>query len=238
MMRKIDAWMPVYPGDYLADTGRLTTEQHGAYFLLLLDYWRCGSPPADDAILANITRLKKARWQQVKLAILPFFKVVDGRLVHARVEAELASATGNQERRSDKARKAAKARWEGGDDDAPSIAPSNAKSNAPECPPPSPTLSKDKGAAAPPVDQAKVIFTDGLRLLVDAGDRPASARSFLGKLRKEHGDGKVAQQVGEALRQNVSEPKPWLVAALAHQANSQNELIASIGRTYGKEAAQ
>jgi uncharacterized protein YdaU (DUF1376 family) len=46
--------MPIFIGDYLADTGHLTTEAHGAYFLLLLHQWRVGHFK-DEAIPA-ITR--------------------------------------------------------------------------------------------------------------------------------------------------------------------------------------
>jgi uncharacterized protein YdaU (DUF1376 family) len=69
-MTKQSVWMPVYIGDYLGDTQRLTTEQHGAYFLLLLDYWRNGPPPADDSILSSITRLKPARFRKHKSTLL------------------------------------------------------------------------------------------------------------------------------------------------------------------------
>jgi hypothetical protein len=53
--------MPLYVGDYLADTGRLTTEQPGAYLLLILDYWRNGALP-DDSILATICGLSATAW--------------------------------------------------------------------------------------------------------------------------------------------------------------------------------
>ena len=40
-------------GDYLQDTTRLSTEQQGAYLLLIMDYWTNGPLPDDDAALAS-----------------------------------------------------------------------------------------------------------------------------------------------------------------------------------------
>jgi uncharacterized protein YdaU (DUF1376 family) len=64
-MSASDTWMPFYVGDYLSATGRLTTEQHGAYLLILLDYWKNGPPPNDDACWphwrASPLRMAKAR---------------------------------------------------------------------------------------------------------------------------------------------------------------------------------
>ena len=124
-MAKVDIWMPLYIADYLADTSRLTTEQHGAYLLLLIDYWRNGPLPDDDAVLAKITRMSPDAWSNARSTLQAFFKHDAGKWTHKRVEAELAIAKQKGEVNSNRAKAAAKARW-----DAESTASSNAPSIA------------------------------------------------------------------------------------------------------------
>jgi uncharacterized protein YdaU (DUF1376 family) len=78
-MSKVDSWLPLYVADYRADTTRLSTEQHGAYLLLIMDYWRNGSPPNDDRVLAQITGLALARWKAHRPVIQPFFAIEGGK---------------------------------------------------------------------------------------------------------------------------------------------------------------
>ena len=73
-----DVWFPLVVGDYLKDTSRLTTEQHGAYLLLLMDYWTAGPPPDDDAALASITRMDARKWRATRPVLLKFFRIEGG----------------------------------------------------------------------------------------------------------------------------------------------------------------
>ena len=104
-------WMPFYPADYLADTRRLTTEQHGAYLLLLLDSWVSGALPDDDAVLSRVAGLDAERWAQVRPVIAGYFQIADGQWTHARIEREREHAQAHAQASSERAKKAAASRW-------------------------------------------------------------------------------------------------------------------------------
>ena len=122
--------MPLYIGDYLADTSRLSTEQHGAYLLMLMDYWRSGPPLDDDEELASITKLPLPQWRKHASKLRSFFNVVDGRLVQNRADAERQKAGVISSKRSEAGKAGAAKKWgkQPGKDDGDDMA--NAMANA------------------------------------------------------------------------------------------------------------
>lgn len=84
-------YMPLYVADYMADASHLTTFQHGAYMLLLMNYWQRGGPlPDDDVKLSRIARMNMREWKRNRAVLAEFF-VTDGTLwVSRRVDSELA----------------------------------------------------------------------------------------------------------------------------------------------------
>ena len=83
-------YMKLYPADYLADTNHLTTEEHGAYLLLLMNYWQSGKPLDNrKGQLAKIARLSNERWAIVEQTLASFFTIRRGIWSHQRVENDL-----------------------------------------------------------------------------------------------------------------------------------------------------
>jgi uncharacterized protein YdaU (DUF1376 family) len=108
---KTDIWMPVYIGDYLADTMHLSTEQHGAYLLLLFHLWRRGVLQDDDVVLAKITGLRAKAWSTCRGVLAEFFEIHDGLWHHRRVERERIRVAAKHESNSNKAKIGATVRW-------------------------------------------------------------------------------------------------------------------------------
>ena len=98
MADKVDMFMPIWIGDYLADTNHLTAEEHGAYLLLLMAAWRRGGRlPTDPAILSRMASVPRGRWDRVWASIGGFFTADGDTLVQNRLTEELTKAMGRRE---------------------------------------------------------------------------------------------------------------------------------------------
>jgi uncharacterized protein YdaU (DUF1376 family) len=94
-------YMQLYVADYLADTRHLSTEQHGAYLLLLMSMWRAGGRlPSDASKLARIAGVSLRRWHLVWPNIEPLFDIHDDEIGHGRLEREHQKALSKSEKRS------------------------------------------------------------------------------------------------------------------------------------------
>ncbi|HHT1383159.1 TPA: DUF1376 domain-containing protein [Escherichia coli] len=83
-------YMQLYIADYLADTMHLSAEEHGAYLLLMFNYWQTGKPIPKNR-LAKIARLTNERWADVEPCLQEFFCDNGEEWVHLRIEEDLAS---------------------------------------------------------------------------------------------------------------------------------------------------
>lgn len=111
--KKADVWMPLYVGDYLADTMHLTTEQHGAYLLLLMVAWKCeGRLPSDPEQLQAISRLTPAKWRASEPVLRAFFTVTPAYWENNRLREELAKAVRNTNAKAVSGAKGAATRWQ------------------------------------------------------------------------------------------------------------------------------
>lgn len=83
-MSKTDIWMPVYIGDYLADTIGLSKSEHGSYLLAMMAYWRKGGPLTDKEIRSILGDDAET--------ILEFFYQENELWNHKRINAEINAA--------------------------------------------------------------------------------------------------------------------------------------------------
>jgi len=101
----------LYVGDYLSKTLHLTTEQHGAYLLLLMTMWRAGAKlPNDPAKLARIARVTPKRWAAIWAEISEFFIIEDGHISNDRLTKEHKKAVSISQERKTAGRKGGEAK--------------------------------------------------------------------------------------------------------------------------------
>ena len=101
--------IPLFGDAYLADTHHLTLEEHGAYLKLLMIAWRMDgcALPNDDARIANMLGLPKARWAKLKPVVMAFWSLGESGWTQARLTKERAFV----EKKRATNRASAEARW-------------------------------------------------------------------------------------------------------------------------------
>jgi len=130
---------------------------------------------------------------------------------------------------------ARQARWREKQDAPPSTTPSTKASTREEKRREEKITSVPKGTGGKPpqmTDPDEIIFGYGLALLTNAGTAEKQARSFLGGLRKHHGDDNLIDKLRECARARPLQPLEWLAAALppsgaSPKPNKQEALEAS-----------
>lgn len=186
MSKKVDLWMPIYIGDYLSATTRLSTEQHGAYLLLIMDYWKHGSLPNDDRVLAQITRMTLDAWSNARSILEGFFEVTDKHWIHTRIEKELESAKTNKDVATKRAKAGAEARW--GNKNASSNAQAMPEQSLGDATSPSPSPIKEK-------KNTSTEFPHGFEKFWEAYDKRKGKQNAVREWRKHNPDAETVDKI-------------------------------------------
>jgi uncharacterized protein YdaU (DUF1376 family) len=222
-------YYPFHIGDYVSATRHLTWEEDCAYRRLLDTYYVTEKPlPVDcRAICRLVLATNEQQREAVSIVLEEFFRLTENGWVHGRADAEIDAMRDKQQKQRDKANK----RWhkpveEHGN---ASAMPQHKESDAtasnidadamPPTPTPTPTPSNSvtnvTGDESPkPLTPDEIIFGYGLPLLTSAGTADKQARSFLGGLRKAHGDTALIDKLRDCIKAKPLQPLEWLAAAL------------------------
>lgn len=214
---------PHHIGDYLTATAHLTWLEDCAYRRLLDVYYsREQAIPADVAQACRLVRATtKDERKAVETVLREFFTLADGwthgrcdeEIVKAQEAAERARVNGKKGGRPPKAKPTTNPEIT---QPVPVANPEKSKSQAPITNPITNTSYSEAKASGgkPPMPPDEIIFGYGVSLLVNAGTSEKQARSFLGGLRKEHGDEALIDKLRDCAKAKALQPLEWLAAAL------------------------
>jgi uncharacterized protein YdaU (DUF1376 family) len=92
-------YIPLFPDSYYRDTRHLSTEEHGAYLLLMMAAWAeddC-SLSFDEKKLAAIVGMPAAKWRKIASTVLAFWTIEDGKIYQRRLRKEWDYVQGKRE---------------------------------------------------------------------------------------------------------------------------------------------
>ncbi len=209
-------------GDYSSHTRHLSLIEDLAY-RRLLDYYYLHEAPIDPTIVARHIGMRDHEIE-VSTILKEFFTEIDSGYIHNRADREIAG----YRKQSEGGKKGAKNRWEKEKDSLPIATPMGTLSPTHSHPIETPiatinhkplTSNQDNSVTnvtgeTPKLSPDEIIFGYGVPMLTNAGTAEKQARSFLGGLRKQHGDQAVVDALRDCIRAKPLQPLEWLSAAL------------------------
>ena len=195
-------WMPLYVGDFLANTTHLNATETGIYIRLIMHCWENGHLPADPEKLRIISHASAKSWNKY-CNILTFFERRESQhgpiYVHSRVSQERTK----YEELSNKRKAAALQKHT----QSQSQLPKEKKD---------PRKPADAGAVAPPVytDSKHELWGEGVPILQALG--VSNPRSIIGRWLKDTKDDAVTVlgAIQRARDVRVIDPVPWITRAI------------------------
>jgi uncharacterized protein YdaU (DUF1376 family) len=207
-------------GDYQSHTSHLSEMEDLVYRRLLDWYYLHECPIPYD--LNEVSRQIRMRSHSGCIAdvLQEYFERTDDGWIHHRANKEISKAGD----KSEKASASAKARWSKRDANAlRTQSEGNATQDTGHKTQDTQhnSVSKDTGDK-PPLSFDEIIFGYGVPFLINAGTPEKSARSFLGSLRKVHGDETVVNTLRDCMKAKPIQPLEWLAKALPPNAVKKN----------------
>jgi len=208
----------LYPRDFEADTSHLSLEEDGAYNRLLRLCWMTPgcSLPDDDAWIMRRMRVDQDTYDRVvRVVLAEFFTRKSGRVRNARIAREYEQSSAAHEKRVLAGKSGGKAKALKTNNSDTSKAKAIPKQPEPE-PEPEESSSVANATDSDAVDPAKAVWDAGVKILGASGVSDRQARSFVGKLRKDHPgqDSQILAAIMDCGRAGAVDPIPWITARL------------------------
>jgi uncharacterized protein YdaU (DUF1376 family) len=211
-------------GDYKSHTEHLSEMEDLAYRRLLDWYYLHECPiPLDENEVARQIRMR-SHIDCITTVLQEYFDRTTEGWIHHRANKEMEKAGEKSQKASD----SAKARWNKVKDAnaLQSQSNSNATHNTRHITQDTihNAVSKDTDGK-PSMSTDEIIFSYGVPLLTNAGTPDKQARSFLGGLRKSHGDEALVNALRDCMRAKPLQPLEWLAAALPPNAQKRKQSL-------------
>ena len=234
---------PLWVDAFQRDTQHLSTDEVGAYMLVLMAMWvreSCDLPD-DDRRLAAVSRVSPRLWKsRVGPSVREFFEVEEGKLVSRRLQREADYVERHCKAQSDKrnANKSVKALKNNNPPPtvvSSSVATADMSSAQPTQQPNNPTNTIPSGMDDNAVDARELVWSSGKNWLVSQNVDDRQARSMIGKWLKVNSASDLWAAMNAARQAKTCDPIPYITAILSETTQPAiSELMAKAAEVNAK----